>query len=192
MSDCVLVSKCTKIMWLFRSSSPFPLNLAKTSHIPSQQESNHFLLLLMLNSGKWPQIFSYIQRNHPKKSKCRGSPSRSWKTLAGRCWSDGDPIFLHSDFSNLWLPGSHSLVSLKEIGCSVGFMQNSPADLHLLGFCGISADRAESGLNSQYFAFSQNSTCGAIWGFFSLVIVIPSFPPLVCQNVFIIGLVRKL
>ena len=82
--NCILF-KCIVKMCLFRSSSHFHLVEGKTSHIPSQQESNHFLLLLMLNSGKWPQIFCYIQRNHPKKSKCRGSPSRSWKTLAGRC-----------------------------------------------------------------------------------------------------------
>ena len=36
------------------------------------RESNHFLLLLMLNSGKWPQIFCHIQRHNSKKSKCRG------------------------------------------------------------------------------------------------------------------------
>ena len=27
---------------------------------------------MMLNSGKWPQIFCHIQRHNSKKSKCRG------------------------------------------------------------------------------------------------------------------------
>ena len=119
-------------MCLFRSSSHFHLVEGKTTHIPSQQESNHFLrllLLLMLNSGKWPQIFCYIQRNHPKKSKCRGSPWSSGKTLAGRS-GDRSEVFLCFDFFQLVI-ARQPLARLaermdKEIGCSVGFMQNSP------------------------------------------------------------------
>ena len=62
--------KCNNVA--FQILITFPCLASKTSHISSQQESNHFLLLLMLNSGKWPQIFCHIQRHHSKKSKCRG------------------------------------------------------------------------------------------------------------------------
>ena len=88
---------------------------------------------------------------------------------------DGDrsaPTFSLCDFFLLVIarqppaPLEERMAGDKEIGCSVGFMQNCPADLHLPGFCGISADRAESGLDSQNFAFSPNSICGAIWGIF--------------------------
>ena len=110
------------------------LLVGKTSHIPSQQESNHFLLLLMLNSGKWPQIFSYNQRNHPKKSNAGAAlPGQENRWLV-----DGDrsePSFLQCDFFQLVI-ARQPLARLgermdKEIGCSVGFMQNSPPRIYI-------------------------------------------------------------
>ena len=58
------------IYYIFCCCNPFLIHFL--SMMLESRESNHFLLLLMLNSGKWPQIFCHIQRHHSKKSKCRG------------------------------------------------------------------------------------------------------------------------
>ena len=118
----------------------FPSLASKTSHIPSQQESNHFLLLLMLNSGKWPQIFCHIQRNHPKKSKCRDCcPSRLGLVKKVGCSTviGLTNIFLSLIFFHLVIarqpsaPLAERMAEDKEIGCSVGFMQNCSPRIYI-------------------------------------------------------------
>ena len=102
------------------------------------------------------------------------------------------PFFFRLDFSGRVIarlppaPCRKEWRRIEEIGCSVGFMQNCPADLHLAGFCGISADCAESGLDSPNFAFSQNSSVAQFEHFLGLQLS-PSVFSLPIKNVPIIG-----
>ena len=139
----------------------------------------------MLNSGKWPQIF---KETSPKSENAGTVHEKSWLVDGDRSGS----LFFRLDFSGRVIarlppaPCRKEWRRIEEIGCSVGFMQNCPADLHLAGFCGISADCAESGLDSPNFAFSQNSSVAQFEHFWGLQLS-PSVFSLPIKNVPIIG-----
>ena len=84
-------------------------SLAKTSHIPSQREWNHFLLLLMLNSGKWPQIFNETS----PKSENAGTVREKSRVVDG---DQSGSFFSGWTFPVVWLPGCPPLLAGKNGG----------------------------------------------------------------------------
>ena len=178
--DRMLAFKCTAIMWLFRSSFPSGAGQDKPHSISAGIKP--LSSAADVKFGEMAPNLLLHSKSQNAGAALRGQVKNiGWSMLIG----------LRADFSPVWLfptcdcQAATRPSRIKKLVAVLDLCKTPPADLHLPGFCGISADRAESGLNSRYFAFSQNSTCGAIWGFFRLLLRSRLF--LSSQNVLIIG-----
>ena len=113
-------------MWLFRSSFPSGAGQDKPHSISAGIKP--LSSAADVKFGEMAPNLLLHSKSQNAGAALRGQVKNiGWSMLIG-LRVDFSPLLT---FSNLWLPGSHSPVSDKEIGCSVGFMQSSPPRIYI-------------------------------------------------------------